>query len=243
MTRQSRRRRPLLQSAAPNGAKSRPNAVRTTCPLANVSQRNVHARTVTATFGMPSKAGTSTSQTRLRLHARSLMWLLREAAVAPLAETTTDHHAIVKQDANNGHAIVTERARGARPLPVNRLRVRNSLRANEPIAMKWPHARPPFRVKKPLRPMVFLLKEGRIEAHDAEANRVVMPLVRSVAMPRAPSEVRHRGQTGDLLKRLLAMKLARRDHYLLNRSLWVLTMGSPQVWMTNPSHVAAPHLP
>ena len=162
------------------------------------------------------------------------MWLLREAEVAPLAETTTDHHAIVMQDVNNGHAIVTEGARVARLLLVNRHRVPNSLRANEPIVMKWTHARPPFCVKKPLRPMAFLLKEGRTEVRDAEANRVVMPRA---------SEVRHHDRIGDLLKRLLEMKLARHDHCLLKQLRLVLTRGSQQAWMTNPNHVAAPHLP
>ena len=185
------------------------------------------------------------------------MWLLREAEVAPLAETTTDHHAIVMQDVNNGHAIVTEGARVARLLLVNRHRVPNSLRANEPIVMKWTHARPPFCVKKPLRPMAFLLKEGRTEVRDAEANRVVMPRVRSVVMPRVrsvvmprasevrprASEVRHHDRIGDLLKRLLEMKLARHDHCLLKQLRLVLTRGSQQAWMTNPNHVAAPHLP
>jgi len=225
-----------------NDEKSLPNGMRTTRQLANVSHRNAHGRTVTATFGTPSKAGISTSRIRLRLHALSPMWLLREAEVAPLAETTTDHHAIVMQDANNGHAIVTEGARVARLLLVNRHRVPNSLRANEPIVMKWTHARRPFCVKKPLRPMAFLLKEGRTEVRDAEANRVVMPRVRSVVMPRA-SEVRHHDRIGDLLKRLLEMKLARHDHCLLKQLRLVLTRGSQQAWMTNPSHVAAPHLP
>ena len=129
---------------------------------------------------------------------------------------------------------MSERVRVARLLLVNRHRVPNSLLASEPIVMKWPSARLPFRVKKLLRPMVFLLKEDRIEVRDAEANRVVMPRA---------NEVRHHDRIGDLLKRLLAMKLARRDHYLLKQCRLILTRGSQQAWMTNPSHVAAPHLP
>lgn len=234
-TRPSRRRRRLLLNDAPNDAKSRQNGMRTTRQLANVSHRNAHARTVTATFGMLSKAGTSTSQTRLRLHAPSPMWLLREAAAAPLAETTTDHHAIVMQDANNGHAIVSERVRVARLLLVNRHRVPNSLLASEPIVMKWPSARLPFRVKKLLRPMVFLLKEDRIEVRDAEANRVVTPLVQS--------EVMHRDRDSDLLKRLPLKKPGHRDRCLPNQYRLVLMMDSHRVWMTNQSHVAALHLP
>ena len=88
---------------------------------------------------------------------------------------------------------------------------------------------------KPFRPRVFRLKADRIEVRAAEANRVVTPLVQS--------EVMHRDRDSDLLKMLPLKKLGHRDRCLPNPILLALMMDSHQVWMTNPSHGAALHLP
>ena len=96
---------------------------------------------------------------------------------------------------------------------------------------------------KPLRPMPFQPKEDRIGVRAAEANRVVTPLARSVVTPLVLSEVMHRDRDSDLLKRLPLKKLGHRDRCLPNLHLLALMMDSHRVWMTNPSHGAALHLP
>ena len=153
--------------------------------------------------------------------------------VAPVGQTV-GHDVIVTGDVND-RAIATERVRVARRRLVSRHRDPNSLRASDRLARKCHRVRRWLAAMKPHRSMPFQPKADRIEVRDAEANRVVTPLVQS--------EVMHRDRDSDLLKRLPLKKPGHRDRCLPNQYRLVLMMDSHRVWMTNQSHVAALHLP
>lgn len=158
---------------------------------------------------------------------------LRLVVQAVLVGQTAVHDVIVTEDVND-RVIAIKRRRVARHLPVIKLRVPSSRRVRERRAMRSPRDRCRFAAMRLLRPMVLLLKGDPIEVRDAEANRAAMLSVRNV--------VRLPDRSSDLLERLPLKKLARRDHYPLNRSPLVPTMDSHQAWMKNPSRAAVPHL-
>ena len=153
---------------------------------------------------------------------------------AALFGQTAVHDVIVTGDVSD-RVIAIKRRRVVKHLLVIKLRVPSSLRASDRLARKCHRVRRWLAAMKPHRSMPFQPKADRIEVRDAEANRVVTPLVQS--------EVMHRDRDSDLLKRLPLKKPGHRDRCPPNQYLLVLMMDSHLVWMTNQSHVAALHLP
>lgn len=159
---------------------------------------------------------------------------LRLVGEAVLFGQTAVHDVIATGDVND-RVIAIKRRRVVKHLLVIKHRDPNSLRASDRLARKCHRVRRWLAAMKPHRSMPFQPKADRIEVRDAEANRVVTPLVQS--------EVMHRDRDSDLLKRLPLKKPGHRDRCLPNQYRLVLMMDSHRVWMTNQSHVAALHLP